>query len=54
MYFPRKLTAGTWKYLQKEKEKHRPKPPIFGFQAVSFQGSTLPETNVAPENRPPQ
>ena len=33
---PRKLTAGTWKYLLK-KEKHRPKPPILGVH-VGFWG----------------
>ena len=29
---PGKLAHGTWKYLQKEKEKHLPSPPIFGFK----------------------
>ena len=28
---------GTWKYPGKEKEKYRHKPPILGFQNVSFQ-----------------
>ncbi len=31
-------------YTRKEKEKHRPKPPIVGFHV------TLPETNIAPKN----
>ena len=35
--YPWKQTAGTWKYPRKEKEKHRPKPPIFGFH-VCFRG----------------
>ena len=29
LYILGKSTAGTWKYPPKEKERHRPKPPIF-------------------------
>ena len=36
-----KLTTGTWNRLQKEKEKHRPKPPIFVFH-VSLKGVYTP------------
>ena len=53
----RKLTAGTWKYPQKEKEKHQTtiyKPPIFFGFHLSFRGCrglfgghTLQETKIS-------
>ena len=38
IYTPENL-HGTWKYSRKEKEKHRPKPPICGFHALIFGGA---------------
>ena len=34
MYFPWKQTAGTWKYPQKEKEKHLPNHQFSGSMFV--------------------
>ena len=41
---PSQLTFWTWKYPRKEKEKHRPKPPFFGFHVI-FWGCNCVEKN---------